>query len=167
MSVNDPYEINVLSPDHVSFCRGAGGVFKGVIGSTAYEELVVCRAFPYTYLTKYISVRNLKGEELGVIVEQEQLDEESRSELEKELSMRYFAPQVTRVDSVKQKSEMWVWELQTNLGPTRLTMRNLHEHMLFPGDSRVILTDMNGKRCEIPNVRALDAHSRKQLKDII
>jgi hypothetical protein len=74
---------------------------------------------------------------------------------------------VTRVDSVKFKSDLWLWELQTHLGPTRMAMRNLHEHLQYPGGGRVILTDIQGKRCEIPDWQTLDAHSRRQLEEVL
>lgn len=163
----DPYDIYILQPDRASFSRGAGGVLQGVIDGISYEELMVHRSFPFVHLRKYISIRNVKGDEIGIVRDLDELDEESRMELERELQFRYFLPRVTRVDSVKQKTDLWLWELQTHLGPTRLAMRNLHEHMQFPGGGRIILTDMNGKRCEIADWQALDAHSRKQLNEIV
>jgi hypothetical protein len=163
----DPYEIRIIEADAAFFIRGPGGVFQGVLDGKTYPELVVYRAFPFLYTTQYISIRDPKGEELGIVKDIRDLDEESAKELERELQFRYFLPRVTRVDSVKQKSDLWIWELQTSLGPTRIAMRNLHEFMQFPGGSRIILTDINGKRCEIPDWQALDSHSRMQLTDVI
>jgi hypothetical protein len=60
-----------------------------------------------------------------------------------------------------------LWELQTHLGTTKMAMRNLHEHLQYPGGGRIILTDLNGKRCEITEWQALDSHSRKQLKEVL
>lgn len=163
----DTFEIHVLEPGKVSFSRSQGGVFQGVIEGKAYEEMILYRIFPFQYTTQYISVRNSKGEEVGVIRDIDQLDEESRAEMVKELQLRYFLPVVTRIDSVKQKADLWIWELQTNLGPTRIVMRNLHEFMQYPSANRIILTDINGKRCEVRDWKALDVHSRNQLKDAL
>ncbi|MFD0711594.1 DUF1854 domain-containing protein [Paenibacillus sp. GCM10027626] len=164
---SDCYDIRMFEPEEVCFSRGPGGVFQGVIDNNTYPELVVYRTFPFLYTTQYISIRDAKGEELGIIRDIRELDKESEQELERELQFRYFLPRVTRVDSVKQKSDLWIWELQTNLGPTRLAMRNLHEYMQFPGGSRIILTDINGKRCEIQDWQALDSRSRMQLTDVV
>ncbi|GAK39852.1 DUF1854 domain-containing protein [Paenibacillus urinalis] len=163
----DPYDIHFLQPADVMFSRGPGGVLQGVIEGALYSEILVYRTFPFKYTSQYISIRNAKGDELGIIEDISQLDDESAEELGRELQFRYFLPRVTRVDSVKEKSELWVWELQTTLGPTRMAMRNLHEHVQYPGEGRLILTDINGKRCEILDWRALDQHSRKQLTDVI
>lgn len=167
VQTHDPYEIRYFETGAISFSRSRGGVFQGVIEGKAYAEIVLYRIFPFQYTTRYISVRNAKGEEIGVIRDIDQLDDESRSEINKELQLRYFLPLVTRVDSIKQKADLWIWELQTNLGPTRIVMRNLHEHMQYPSDNRIILTDINGKRCEIRDWKALDSHSRNQLKDAL
>ncbi|MFC5529463.1 DUF1854 domain-containing protein [Cohnella yongneupensis] len=165
--MTDVYDIRMLTPDNTYFSRGKGGVLQGVVEGKPYEELVVYRAFPFRYATEYISVRDPKGEELGIVRDLAELNEESAAELTKELQFRYFLPKVMRVDSVKLKSELWLWELQTHLGPTRMAMRNLHEHLLYPGGGRIILTDLYGKRCEIPDWRALDAHSRRQLEEVL
>ncbi|WP_245850907.1 DUF1854 domain-containing protein [Paenibacillus herberti] len=166
-SVKDPFEINMLEPDKVSFSRSQGGVFQGIIEGQAYEEIVLFRVFPFQYTTQFISVRNPKNEEIGVIRDIAQLDEESRVEIDKELQLRYFLPLVEQINSVKNKADLWIWELQTNLGPTRIIMRNLHEFMQFPSENRIILTDINGKRCEIRDYQALDSNSRSQLKDVL
>ncbi|ALS30033.1 hypothetical protein IJ21_46710 [Paenibacillus sp. 32O-W] len=165
--MNDPYDIRVLQPESISLSRGAGGVMQGVVDGKPYSELIVFRTFPFLYTTQYLSIRDAKGEELGIVTDLEELDAESRDVLRQELRFRYFLPRVTRVDSVKQKTDLWIWELQTDLGPTRLAMRNLHDHMQFPGGSRIILTDLTGKRCEIQDWKKLDGHSRKQLNDVI
>ncbi|MFD0674563.1 DUF1854 domain-containing protein [Cohnella sp. GCM10027633] len=162
----DPYEIALIDPDLASFSRGSGGVLQGVVHGKSYAELMIFRAFPFTYAREYISIRDVKGEEIGILRDIGELDAESAEELDTELRFRYFLPLVTRVDRVKRRADMWLWDLQTSLGPTRIMMRNLHEHMLFPGGGRIILTDMNGRRCEIPDANALDGHSRKQLKEV-
>lgn len=163
----DSFAIRVLSEDEASFSRGKGGVLQGVIDGKPYDELVVYRTFPFQYDSQYISIRNASGDELGIIRDIAELNEKSAAELTKELQFRYFLPRVTRVESVKFKSDLWLWELQTHLGPARMAMRNLHEHLQYPGGGRIILTDLSGKRCEIPDWHALDAHSRRLLEEVL
>src|SRR5690606_30437243 len=107
MEEKDPYEIIILEPETISFSRGSGGVLQAVINGSAHEEVVVYRTYPFLYTTEYISVRNPKGDELGIIRDIAELDEESRLELERELQYRYFLPRVNRIDSVKEKSDLW------------------------------------------------------------
>ncbi|TCM99692.1 uncharacterized protein DUF1854 [Paenibacillus sp. BK033] len=163
----DRYDIRLFKPEEIYFSRGKGGVLQGVVDGKPYEELVIFRTFPFRYASEYISVRTTGGEELGIIRDIAELSAECVAELEKELQYRYFLPKVQRVASVKFKSDLWIWELETHLGDTRLTMRNLHEHLQFPGGNRIVLTDMHGKRCEIADWHLLDAHSRRQLEDVL
>jgi len=165
--MTDRYDIRMLGPDDIYVSRGKGGVLQGVVDGRPYEELIAYRAFPFRCATEYISIRDAKDEELGIVRDIAELNEESAAELARELELRYFLPKVTRVDSVKFKSGLWVWELQTHLGPTSLAMRNLHDHVQAPGGSRIVLVDLSGKRCEIPDWRELDAHSRRQLEEVI
>ncbi|GBG06994.1 hypothetical protein PAT3040_01541 [Paenibacillus agaridevorans] len=165
--MKNSFDIRMLNPAEISLSRNKGGVLQGVIDGQTYEEIVVYRAFPFKHATSYISIRKAGGEELGIVHHIDELDEESAFELNKELQFRYFLPKVTRVDSVKNKSGLWLWELQTHLGTTKMAMRNLHEHLQYPGGGRIILTDLNGKRCEITEWQALDSHSRNQLKEVL
>lgn len=165
--MEEPFDIRMLNKSDISLTRNKGGVLQGIVNGKRHGELIVYRCFPFQYESSYLSIRDAKDVELGIVRDIGELDPESAAELEKELQLRYFLPKVTRVDSVKNKSGLWLWELQTHLGPTRLAMRNLHEHIQYPGGSRIILTDLNGKRCEITDWRALDSHSRKQLEEIV
>ncbi|RIX59232.1 DUF1854 domain-containing protein [Paenibacillus nanensis] len=161
------FDIRMLMKTEIALTRNKGGVLQGMVCGKRHEELIVYRCFPFQYESSYLSIRDAKDVELGIVRDIGELDPESAAELEKELQLRYFLPKVTRVDRVKNKSGLWLWELQTHLGPTRLAMRNLHEHIQYPGGGRIILTDLNGKRCEITDWQALDSHSRKQLEEIV
>ncbi|WP_435164403.1 DUF1854 domain-containing protein [Paenibacillus glycanilyticus] len=163
----DLYDIRMFKPEEIYFSRGKGGVLQGVVDGKPYEELVIYRTFPFRFASEYISVRTTEGKELGIIRNIAELSAECAAELEKELQFRYFLPKVQHLTSVKFKSDLWIWEIETHLGETRLTMRNLHEHLQFPGGNRIVLTDMNGKRCEIADWQILDAHSRRQLEDVL
>lgn len=161
------FDIRMLKQEDILLSRNKGGVIQGTVNGTYFDELIVYRCFPFQYESSYISIRNAKDEELGIVRNVGELDKESASILMEELELRYFLPKVTRIDSVKNKSGLWLWELQTNLGPTRMAMRNLHEHLLYLEDGWIIITDMNGKRCEIKDWRVLDSHSQKRLHEII
>lgn len=165
--MEEQFDIRILNKTEISLTRSKGGVLQGTISGKRYKELIVYRCFPFQYESSYLSIRNAKDVELGIVRDIGELDPESSAELTRELQLRYFLPKVTRVDNVKNKSGLWLWELQTHLGPTRLAMRNLHEHIQYPGGGRIILTDLNGKRCEITDWQALDSHSRKQLEEIV
>jgi hypothetical protein len=157
----------LLEPGAVSLSRSKGGVLCGVIDGKSYAELAVYRAFPFSYPDRYISIRTVEGDERGMVGAIAELDPESAEELGRELELRYFLPRVERIERVDFRSDLWLWDLHTHLGPTRLVMRNLHEHLHYAGDGRIVLSDQSGKRCEIADWRRLDAHSRKLLSELL
>lgn len=164
---NGSYEIVVLDAGSVSFRRTDGGMLSMESGGTLYPEVLLYRAFPLSRQDEYISVRDREGLEIGIIAGLSELDDISRKEVEKELKLRYLLPQVQQIVSIKQHSGMWVWHLQTSLGPIKLTMRNLHEHVQPIARKRLLLSDMDGNRCEIHDYTALDPQSRKQLMRVL
>lgn len=164
MSVQD---IRILSPDDCYIYRGEGGVLQGIIAGKTYHELLIYLAFPMHHTSGYVSVRNKEGDEIGIIRDLSKLDRDSAAQLKEEIELRYFLPKVIKIHSIKQKSDRWFWELETHLGSIRIIMRNLHEHIHFPGGNRIILSDLDGRRCDIQDWQQLDATSQRLLKDIL
>jgi hypothetical protein len=165
--MTEGYDIVLLDPKTAKFNRTPGGVLSLHTGSADYAEVLLFRAFPLSMQDRFISVRTPKGDEIGMIADVSELEEASRMEVLQELQLRYMIPRVTRIDKIKQLPGMWVWNLQTTLGPIKLSMRNLHEHVQSVGRGRLLLSDLDGNRCEIADIDALDAGSRKQLNRIM
>lgn len=166
-AADSKYEVRLLDPARVRFSRGNGGILEMEVEGERIPEVLLFRTYPLSRQEEYISARNGKGEEIGIIERLADLAPDSLEEARKELRLRYLVPRVTRIDKIKQFPGMWVWELQTTLGPTKLSMRNLHEHIQTVGDNRLLLSDMDGNRCEIADMDALDPQSRKQLSRVL
>jgi len=167
MQDDDRYELQQLTSERVSFSRSPGGMLQGIIDGVCYSELLLFRAFPHLYPERYISVRDRDSKEIGVIDDLQELDEESRVEVESELRKRYFLPRVTHIQGIIQKDDIWMWSLVTDVGELQLVMHNLHDYVQLQGESRVILTDISGRRCEIADRAQLDARSRRWLKEVL
>jgi Domain of unknown function (DUF1854) len=165
--VSDPFDIMLLDPIDVSLFRSKGGVLLAKIKGETYSEITLHQTFPFTKPRKYISIWNKNDYEIGVIRDLYELDEVSRYELNQELRLRYIIPIVTHVSAIKEEPGLWIFQLKTDRGPLQLYMRNIHEHVQSKNGERIIITDMDGKRCEIPDVNLLDQHSKKELQKII
>lgn len=74
---------------------------------------------------------------------------------------------VIRIVQVRQHHDLWIWQLETDAGPMRMTMRNLYEQVQLHGANRLLLTDVNGRRAEIRDLQALDGASKKWIKDVL
>lgn len=165
--MRDPYEIIVLDSQNVWLGRSSGGVLQAVIDGVEYPEVLLYRAYPFSKPTEYISVRNPKEEEIGIIRNLMELETASREEAERELHLRYLIPRITHIEKIQQKPALWIWKVETTLGPMTLALRNLHEHLQSPAPGRYLISDIEGRRCEIEDISTLDAHSRKQWNKIL
>jgi hypothetical protein len=165
--VQNQVDVKYLNPSNVQLTRGSGGLLEGMIDGVHYPEITLRSIFPLSRPKQYISVRLPDGVEIGIIPDLSDLDTDSMREAEQELRFRYIVPVVTRIDQIVEESGLWIWNLQTDRGPLRLIMQNLHEYIIAPSPTRLIITDMDGRRCEISDIHTLDSHSRKELNKIL
>jgi len=121
------------------------------------------RAFPLTAPDRHISLLDAEGHEVGVIRDAGELDPKSREALEGELEMVYFMPRVLRIRSVLSSHGMTTWELETDRGPRTVYVRDRNDIRRLRG-GRVVMTDVNGVKYDIPNWRELDKRSSEMLE---
>lgn len=165
--MTDPYSITLLNPIDVSFSRDSGGLLNANINNKVHKGILLYRTFPYSKPYEYISIRRNDDEELGIIRDLKQLDQKSEQEAFKELRLRYLIPVVTHIDSVKEEHGLWAINLKTDRGRLSLVMQNIHEHIQYTGNESILITDMEGRRCEIREVKRLDKNSLRELNKMI
>lgn len=165
--MRDPYEVQILDSQQVWLERNPGGVLQATIDGVDYPEVLLFRTYPFSRPTEYISLRSPKGEEIGLIRSLNELEAASRKEAERELNLRYLLPRVTHIENITQTPALWIWKVETTLGSMTLALRNLHEHLQSPAPGRYLITDIEGRRCEIPDIAALNTHSRNQWNKIV
>ena len=126
-----------------------------------FYELELHRMFPITGLTKYIALMDSEGNEIAVIRDINDLMPESREVVENCLREYYMIPRITKFIKMSEKFKIWMWTAETDKGICTFEIRN-HLTAIKPlYDGRVLIKDANDNRYEIPNVNALDKHSKK------
>lgn len=165
MSALDPYETRVLNAESVSFGRNESGVLQAVIDGVDYAEVALTRVFPLSQPDRYIVVSVPDGDEIGMIEDLQKLSTETRRHAEQELRLRYVVPIVKQVHRISQEPGMWRWHVTTDRGDIELMMPNLHDHVQTVSADRLLVTDVDGRRCEV-RISALDGRSRMQLKKV-
>jgi hypothetical protein len=103
--------------------------------------------------------------EIGIIDDWEALKEKDREAIVSELGLHYFVPKVSQVPSIKNEFVFLYWKVLTDKGPQELVMRDsvaLYAREVSPG--RWLLIDVGQARHEIPDLNALDKHSKKLVK---
>lgn len=132
-------------------------------GVETIEGVRPLRAFPLTAPDLQIVLIDAEDNELGVIRDLKTLDRESRHEIEAELEIVYLVPRVQSILSVLSRFGITTWELDTDRGVRTAHVKERTDIRPLP-DGRIILTDVDGIKYEIPPVEELDERSRGWLE---
>lgn len=155
-------QIRYIRPSVCRFERGQGGFLKLDLDSgERYERVNLHRAFPLSDRDSYISVRDTESKEIGVIESLVEFDEATQRLIAEDLDRRYFTPVIRSVRSIEEEFGYSYWEVMTDAGPRRFTVRRGRGSLIQIGDNRVLVIDVDGNRFEIEDYTRLGArHSR-------
>ncbi len=161
----DLLELRYLNKDNAEFRRTPGGFVSLDYGGKHYARVGVYRAFPLTEPERYISIREAdeKAREIGMVEKLTDLAEDQAEMLREQLRLRYFMPVIEKVLNVKDEYGHVYFEVKTNLGVCRFTTHMGQEAFVSLTDSRIMITDLDGNRYEIPDINRLSAIERKKL----
>jgi len=121
--------------------------------------------FPMTNPEEYISIRESdeKAKEIGMIENLNQLEQEQQDMLREQIRLRYFMPVITKILDVKDEYGHAYWHVMTNFGICRFTTQMSGDAVISLSDSRLLVTDIDSNRYEIPDFYALSVTERKKL----
>ena len=121
--------------------------------------------FPLTNPEEFISIREAdeKAKEIGMIEKLSQLEPEQQEMIREQIKLRYFIPIIIKVMDVKDEYGYAYWHVQTNFGVCRFTTRMSGDAVVSLSDSRLMVTDIDGNRYEIPDFYKLSIMERKKL----
>jgi len=121
------------------------------------------RAFPLTDPSHWISLCDAQGREILQVPSLEVLPPAVRQILEAELTAREFTPVIERIVRVSGEISPSDWDVETDRGVTRFTLDN-EDDVRRISPTRVLITDARKLRYQIPDIRTLDAASRRTLE---
>jgi hypothetical protein len=156
-------DLRFLEPTSLRFFRHGATLRLTVADEFSVLKAAVVRVFPLSLPGQYLSVRKGDNKEVGLVVDPERLDAESRRLVEEELERRYVVPVIRRVTAVKERFGTVDWEVETDRGLCRFTTRNTRESVAQPSPNRLLLTDVEGNRYDVRDLTALDAASQAWL----
>ena len=152
------FRLKFLDPKKVKLFRADDALRLIIEEDRCCLRTVPMRAFPISMRDQYISLRDMNGNELGVIKDPDKLDRESRKLLKEEIRKRYFTPVIRSIKSLRDKFGIVEWEVETDRGPKSFMTRSLHDS-LKETDAGFIVTDMENNRYEIRDYSDLDPHT--------
>jgi hypothetical protein len=151
------FTLNFLDPHKIHFALTPGGLLQLTLeGVGAFPQIKLYRAFPFSARGQYLSIRDGSDKhepEIGILEELNELSTENRALLEAELQARYFIPRITRIQSLVSTYEILEWKVETDRGPRRFTVKDVHDRIRLLGDSHFLIVDMEECRYEIPNLK--------------
>ncbi len=155
---NNPFAVRVLDPQAVRLFRThpADATVRATIdGDRSWRDVRIARAFPLSEPDRYIGLRDGDDKDIGIFETLHGLDSESRLVVDEELERRYFTPQITKVYGVAEEFGVVTWDVDTTKGRRRFLVRNLKDSTFTLGTSRVMMTDVDSNRYEIPDAYTL------------
>ena len=160
-----PTPIRVTHPENVDvksvrlFREPAWTLRLTIENDRSYTRVKIVRAAPLSHPHKYISLLDIKDEEVCMIPALSDLDEDMQAIVTEELDRRYLTSIVQKVNSVRNEFGTSYWEVSTDRGEREFVVQNVSENAQWLGDHRLLLLDVDGNRFEIVDLNALDKKS--------
>ena len=171
-------EMHFLTGENARFRRTEGGFVALTVkeageekhseteaGTREYDRVGVYLTFPLTNPEEFISIREAdeKAKEIGIIEKLSQLEKDQQEMLREQIKLRYFRPVITKVLDVKDEYGYAYWNVVTTFGACRFTTQMSGEAVINLSDARLMVTDIDGNRYEIPDFYQLGVMERKKL----
>lgn len=158
-------EIRYLDKDNAIFKRTPGGFVSLDYKGKHYDRVSVYRAFPFSDPDKYISIRepDEKAKEIGMVEDLHALDKDTAAMLTEQMNIRYFTPVITRILDIKDEYGYAYFDVLTDRGACRFTIHMNGGSVVRLTDTRLLISDLDGNRFEIPDTRKLTAGELKKL----
>jgi len=164
-------------PDHIMAGTGMAGRNAGApeLGRDDYHRLVLrkddgtwgpvkpVRAFPLSAPDSCVFLIDADGREAGMVSDVNLLPPASREALHQTLTVDYLSTRVLSIQSVKSRHGVSTWQLQTERGSRTVHVKDRSDIRKLPGN-RVLMTDVDGMRFEVPDTAALDDRSQGLLE---
>ena len=101
-----------------------------------------------------------EGKEIAVLAGLTRLSPASKKALETGKLEQYLTPRIVKVLALDYQFGAVYWKVETDRGAREFVIKGLSQHVRWLSDTRLLLTDVDGNRFEIPDLDALDESSR-------
>jgi len=155
--------IRYIDRDNAVFTATGGGFVRMEMGEETCERIAVHRCFPFTQPEQFLSIRDEEQNELGLVRSLSDLSEEAAALLREQMDLRYFLPQIIKVNSIKDEYGYSYWDVVTDKGGCRFTCRTGGNTVAKPSENRLMVTDINGNRFELADITKLTPKEMKMI----
>lgn len=146
--------------------REVDGTLLLVVDGVNRGRVRVLRAAPLSDPDRCISLLDGNGEEVAMVANLADLDHDTRALLQKELERVYAGSTIRRVNSARVESDVAYLNVETGDGARDVTVQDVHERIRHFGQ-RLLITDIDDNRFEIPDIRDLDGRSARFVERVL
>lgn len=171
-ALSDVVSILYLTPENAAVCEKNDFLSltltvkeeDGETKTTEYDRIFLHRAFPFDHPESYISVQDAEKNEIGMISELSVFPVETAALLRRELARKYYAPVLTGIHSLRDRYGYAYCSASTPDGDITFTMKDAARSIRKIDSHRVVITDVDGNRYDIPDVEKLDRKSYRKIE---
>lgn len=159
-------DVHYLNRNNAQFSQTDGGFISLKYNDITYDNISIIRTFPFTEPNKYLSVRESCGKmkEIGMIDSLfDDFEKETVDIISKNLELRYYMPVIEKIQSIKESNGSVHFKVGTNHGNIAFSLQSNGNHFSYLSDTRILITDLEGNRYEIPDTRKLSPRELKKL----
>lgn len=163
--VEEMTSLRFLTKDNAIFKRTEGGFISLEFDGKKWDRVQVIRLFPFTEPDQYISIRTVeeRSKEIGVIEDMKRMPKETRKMLQEQLNLHYFTPIIQKVLNIKDEYGYAYFHVMTDRGECRFTINMGGNAVVRLTDTRLLITDLDENRFEIPDVLQLSQKEQRKL----
>jgi len=130
-----------------------------------YDRVFLHRAFPHELMWEYISVIAEDNKEIGLIYKIDDFDEDTVKLLRTEIERKYFSPEISEIQNLKERYGFSYWKVKTADGRhLNFTMQDTFRNIIRIGDDQALLVDVDGNRYTIKSITELDRKSYRRIE---
>lgn len=157
--------LRYLTKENAEFFRTKGGFISLKYNGKEWDRVQVVRLFPFTEPDKFISIRTVeeRSKEIGVIEDIRKVSKDTRKMLEEQLNLHYFTPVIQKIIDIKDEYGYAYFHVLTDRGECRFTINMGGNAVVRLTDSRLLITDLDENRFEIPDVFVLTQKEQRKL----
>ena len=164
MTNKDKLSLEFLNPDECDFSFNNNGFLVFTHQGENKGRVKLIRTYPYSLTEEYICIHDLEDNELGIILNLNELKESSANAAKKELENRYYCPTITSVKSIKERMGHFYFETIIDGKEKSFTVRDITRNLRHASDGVLLIFDMDGNRYIIPDFEKIEPKSKRLLE---
>ena len=152
------------NPDGVSLSRNKNGFIIMTLNGDDKGRVKLTRAFPNDMPYSFIGVTDIEDREIGIIRQLSQLDSNSLAVAKEELDKRYFLPEISQINSIKEKMGSFYFETTIGNKKKNFAVKDISRSIRFTPDNSVLVSDVDGNRYAIPDFDKIKRKTKRLLE---